>query len=238
VYCGNLLFSYRDYLFPLLFLILLLTTKPILPFGSERIERWMDIFGIAVVLAGQGCRVLAIGFVDNIRRGGRQKRISANKLIRGGVYAHTRNPLYLGDLLIVCGLVIIASCQWGYLLVLPVFIGVYWAIVLAEEDFLRRKFGQDYEAYCQAVNRFVPKLTGLRQSLANCFFDWKRVVRKEYSITCAWMTLILFLLIWKQWARFGYAEGKTEIRELAMLLLLPMVCYGGGLWLNKSGRLK
>jgi hypothetical protein len=119
-----------------------------------------------------------------------------------------------------------------------VFIGVYWAIVLAEEDFLRQKFGQDYLAYCQTVNRFVPKLTDLRQSLANCFFDWKRVVRKEYGITCTWMTLSLFLLIWKQWERFGYAGGKTEIQELSMLFLLPVVCYGGGLWLNKSGRLK
>jgi hypothetical protein len=146
--------------------------------------------------------------------------------------------LYLGDLLILCGLVIIASCLWGYVLVLPAFIGVYWIIVLAEEDFIRRKFGQDYVAYCQTVNRFVPKLTGLRQSLVNCFFDWKRVVRKEYSIACTWMTLILFLLIWKQWAWFGYAEGRAEIQELAMLLLLPMVCYGGGLWLNKSGKLK
>ncbi|MBI3799487.1 MAG: DUF1295 domain-containing protein [Deltaproteobacteria bacterium] len=140
--CGNWLFSYRDYLFPLLFLTLLLTTRPALPFGSERIDRWMDVLGLVVILAGQGCRFLALGFVDNIRRGGHKKQIAAQTLIREGVFAHTRNPLYVGDLLIVCGLVILASCQWGYVLVLPAFIGVYWAIVLAEEDFLRQKFGK------------------------------------------------------------------------------------------------
>src|SRR5262249_11055375 len=95
--CGTFIFSYRDYLFPLL--ILLLTTTPTLPFGSERADRWMVLLGFAVVLAGQGCRFLAIGFVDNIRRGGHHKRIAAETLIRGGVFAHTRNPLYLGDLL-------------------------------------------------------------------------------------------------------------------------------------------
>jgi protein-S-isoprenylcysteine O-methyltransferase Ste14 len=236
--CGNWLFAYRDYLFPLLFLMMLLTTKPTLPFGSERIDRWLDVLGLVVVLIGQGCRCLALGFVDNIRRGGRKKRIAAQTLIRGGVFAHTRNPLYVGDLLIVCGLVLIASCQWGYVLVLPMFLGVYWAIVLAEEDFLRQKFGQEYVAYCRTVNRFVPQLTGLRQSFADCFFDWKRVVRKEYGITCTWITLTLLLLIWKQWERFGYTGGKPQIQALSLLFLLPVVCYGGGLWLNKSGRLK
>lgn len=238
IYCGNLLFSYRDYLFPLLFLLLLLTTTPTLPFGSERLEWWLNLLGIVVVLVGQGCRALAIGFVDNIRRGGHQKRIAANALLRSGLFAHTRNPLYLGDLLIVCGLVLIASCQWWYLFVLPGFVGVYWAIVLAEEDFLRQKFGQDYVNYCQTVNRFVPKFTGLYQSLAGCSFNWKRVARKEYRIACTWGTLVLFLLIWKQWERFGYAARKADIQELSVLFLLLLVCYGGGLWLNKSGRLK
>jgi protein-S-isoprenylcysteine O-methyltransferase Ste14 len=236
--CGNLLFSYRDYLFPLLFLILLVTTTPALPFGSERTDRWMVLLGFAVVLVGQGCRFLAIGSVDNIRRGGHHKRIAAETLIRGGVFAHTRNPLYLGDLLIVCGFVLIANCLWWYLLVLPGFLGVYWAIVLAEEDFLRQKFGQDYAGYCRTVNRFVPKFAGLRQSLAGGFFDWKRVVRKEYGIVCTWGTMTLVLLLWKQWGRVGYAADKAGIQALSALFLLPLVCYGGGLWLNKSGRLK
>ncbi len=238
VHCGNFLFAYRDYLFPLVFLLLLLTTKPILPFGSARIDWWMDVLGVVVALAGQGCRLLAIGCVDNIRRGGRQKRVAASTLIRSGMFAHTRNPLYLGDLLIVGGLVLLASCPWWYLLVLPGFVGVYWSIVLAEEAFLGQKFGQDYVAYCQTVNRFVPKFTGWRRSLANCSFDWKRVVRKEYGIACTWATMALFLSIWKQWERFGYAARKTDIQELSMLFLLLLVCYGGGLWLNKSGRLK
>ena len=238
VHCGNFLFAYRDYLFPLLFLILLLTTKPMLPFGSERIDWWMDVLGIITTLVGQGCRFLAIGFVDNIRRGGRQKQVAASTLIRSGMFAYIRNPLYLGDLLIICGFVLIASCPWWYLLVLPGFVGVYWSIVLAEEDFLRQKFGQDYVDYCQTVNRFVPQFTGLRRSLAHCSFNWKRVVRKEYRIACTWVTMTLFLLIWKQWERFGYAARKTDIQELSMLFLLLLVGYGGGLWLNKSGRLK
>jgi len=236
--CGNLLFAYRDYLFPLLFLLLLLTTQPMLALGSERIDRWVDLLGLGVVLVGQGCRFLAVGFVDNIRRGGYHKRIAAETLIRGGLYAHTRNPLYLGDLLIVCGLVLLANSLWWYVLVLPGFVGVYWAIVLAEEDFLEQKFGQDHRDYCQTVNRFVPKFTGLRQSFAGCFFDWKRMVRKEYRIVCSWGTMTLILLIWKQWQRFGYAADKPSIQELSVLFLLPLVCYGGGLWLNKSGRLK
>src|SRR5262245_34872168 len=133
---GHLLFGYRDYLFPLAFLLLTVTTKPAFPLGSERLDWWMDVVGLVVALMGEGCRVLAVGCVQNIRRGGRHKRLRATTLIRTGFFAHSRNPLYLGNLLIFCGLVLIANSYWWYVLALPAFVGVYWFIVLAEEDFL------------------------------------------------------------------------------------------------------
>lgn len=118
----------------------------------------MDALGFVVAFIGQGCRILGVGGVENIRRRGRQKRFSAATLIRTGLFAHSRNPLYLGNLLICCGLVIMANSYWWYVLALPGFIGVYWAIVLAEEAFLAERFGLEYEDYCRKVNRFVPRI--------------------------------------------------------------------------------
>src|SRR2546427_1624926 len=63
---GHFLFGYRDYLFPLVFLLLTMTTRPAFPLGSEQLDWWMDVFGLVVALMGQGCRVLAVGCVQNI----------------------------------------------------------------------------------------------------------------------------------------------------------------------------
>jgi protein-S-isoprenylcysteine O-methyltransferase Ste14 len=229
---GHFLFFFRNYLFPLTFLTLILTTQPELLWGSEQLDWWMDIVGIGVALAGQSCRVLAIGCSENIRRGGRQKRVAAKTLIRHGIFAHSRNPLYFGNLLIIVGLGLIANNRWWYLLILPGFVGVYWAIVLAEEDFLAKKFGPEYAGYCQAVNRFVPTLAGLHRSLVSCSFDWKRVLRKEYNVACSWLSMAIGLLVWERWEQFGYTARKVEIQQLLLLLLLVAIVYVGAVWLQ------
>jgi protein-S-isoprenylcysteine O-methyltransferase Ste14 len=235
---GHFLFGYRDYLFPLVFLLLVLATRPDVPFGSERLDWWMDILGIGMALIGQGWRMLAVGAIENIRRGGRQKRIAADRLIRTGLFAHSRNPLYLGNLLIIGGLVCVADCRWWYLCVFPGFLGVYYAMILAEEDFLMRKFAQEYVDYCRRVNRLVPTFKGLRSLLAQCSFDWKRAIRKECGVICSWGALSIALLVWKLWKRYGYTARKTEIQELLLLLLVLLIVYGGMLCLKIHGRLR
>lgn len=236
---GHFLFGYRNYLFPLTFLLFAFLTTPRFPFGSERADWWMDVFGITVISLGLICRALAVGCVENIRRGGHQKRITAHQLIRVGFFAHSRNPLYLGNLLIVCGFTLIVNCFWWYLFLLPGFLGIYSSITLAEEDCLARKFGQEYEDYCRAVcRRFVPTFAGLFRSLARCGFDWKRVLRKEYGIVCTSMAMTLSLLIWERWEHYGYVTRKSGIQELLLLMLLVLVLYGGTLWLKARGKLR
>ncbi|MGE0679363.1 MAG: isoprenylcysteine carboxylmethyltransferase family protein [Candidatus Binatia bacterium] len=224
---GHFFFSARNILFPLTFIGLLVLTQPEFPYGSELGDWWLDLCGLVVVLSGQACRALAIGQAENIRRGGRGKRVAAKRLINHGIYAHTRNPLYLGNLLIIGGLGLIANNYWWYLIALPVFVGVYWSIVFAEEGFLLRQFGQEYVAYYQSVNRFLPRLSGLDRSCRQGAFDWKRVFRKEYSIACSWMAMAIILLIWEQWEGFGYVARRTEIQELSFLLLSVFVLYVG-----------
>jgi protein-S-isoprenylcysteine O-methyltransferase Ste14 len=231
---GHFLFKYRDYLFPLVFVVLILTTTPELPFGNSQLDRWLGLVGFAVTMLGQGCRLLAVGSVDNIRRRGRQKQIGARILIRNGIFAHTRNPLYLGNLLIISGLVLIADCRWWYLLVLPGFVGVYWAIVLAEEEFLRQQFGQEYAAYVQAVNRFVPTLRGLLRSLTHGAFSWPRALKKESGVLCTWLLAAIVLLVWKQWAHGGVIMWTTGMPPLLLMVLFALLAYRGVLfWLRR-----
>jgi protein-S-isoprenylcysteine O-methyltransferase Ste14 len=203
VACGHFLFGYRDYLFTSVVVLLVMTTTPGEPFGSRRLDHGLDALGFVVALLGQSCRLLAFGSVENIRRRGDNKRIAAQALIRDGIFAHTRNPLYLGNWLIVCGLVLIANNRWWYLLVLPGFTAAYWLMVLAEEDFLRGRFGPDYEAYAAKVNRFVPDRRGFFRVLISPGFAWRRAIRKEARVACNWVAAALVLIAWERWTHKG-----------------------------------
>lgn len=229
---GHFMFRFRNVLFPLTLVLLVLTSTPRLPFGSAQLDRWFDAVGVLLALLGQMCRAVAIGSVDNIRRGGQRKRIAADTLIRSGIYAHTRNPLYLGNLIILSGLLLIANCRWWYVLVWPGFLGIYYAIVCAEEEFLSQKFGQAYRDYLGMVNRFLPTFTGLWQSLVDSSFAWRRVLRKEFSVFCSWLSSALVLLLWKQWECEGNALWKMSLPHVLFFLLVLLGLVRGLVWLR------
>src|SRR5205823_6159785 len=79
----------------------------------------LDSVGVAVALAGQALRAVVIGLAY-IKRGGRNKEITADRLVCEGVFAHSRNPLYVGNFLIVTGLLIMWNSPLAYALVLTV----------------------------------------------------------------------------------------------------------------------
>jgi protein-S-isoprenylcysteine O-methyltransferase Ste14 len=78
-----------------------------------------------------------------------------------GPYAHTRNPLYLGSMLIAFGFAAAAG-SWMVLLALAaLFLAIYIPTIRGEEAYLRAHFA-GFEAYAQAVPRLLPRLTGAR----------------------------------------------------------------------------
>jgi hypothetical protein len=102
-------------------------------------------------------------------------------LVVRGFYAHTRNPMYVGNVLVVAGFCLFYESLWSYCVALPIFIFSYYAITVAEETYLAGRFGPDYEHYTKTVNRFIPNFKGLSQSLAGFQYDWKRALRKDYG---------------------------------------------------------
>jgi protein-S-isoprenylcysteine O-methyltransferase Ste14 len=231
---GSFFFRYRDFLFPAVFLPLVVLTDPI-PLGSRSSEIATDALGIAVALAGQLVRALVIGLAY-IRRGGLHKRVYADTLVVEGVFAHSRNPLYLGNFLAVVGFSIIHHSLLCYLVAIPFFALVFLAIVAAEEDFLERKFGEEYDAYRRRVNRFLPSLRGLGRTMQSMRFDWKRLVRKEYGATFTGLSFALALLIWDQYARTG-AVPASLAWAVALVWAVVAAAYLTARHFKKSGAL-
>jgi len=103
-------------------------------------------WSLALVLPGLWLRGYAAGYVKKNR-----------ELTVTGPYAHTRNPLYLGSMLIAAGFAV-ALESWAMALVLATgFALIYIPVIASEERFLRGAF-PDFGAYCRRVPRLIPRL--------------------------------------------------------------------------------
>jgi protein-S-isoprenylcysteine O-methyltransferase Ste14 len=107
-------------------------------------------WSLALVLPGLWLRAYASGYVKKNQ-----------ELTVTGPYAHTRNPLYLGSMLIAAGFAL-ALLSWPVALVLALgFAVIYIPVVASEERFLRAAF-PEFKDYCQQVPRLIPRLTPVR----------------------------------------------------------------------------
>ena len=221
---GQFFFRYRDYLFPLLFVPVALGTRPSVFLDDPRADAWLDVAGLLLVAAGLALRTLVVG-LSHIRRGGRDKKVHAAALLQRGLFAHSRNPLYVGNLTIVTGLVLVHNGRWMYIAVLPFFVLVYVSIVAAEESFLQKEFGDEYAEYVRRVPRFLPDLHGIGTTLSASAFDWKRVVRLEHATVFASCSAAILILAWEGICATGYAAGRARLCALALVWLAMLAAY-------------
>ncbi len=207
---GVFLFRARNAVFPLVTVLVLALFGPVQAFGSAAADRWLDALGLLIVLAGQGVRAAVIGLAY-IKRGGLNKKIYAEVLVREGIFAHARNPLYVGNLLILTGLFVIHNNPWVYLLGGGYFLLSYYAIVAAEERYLAAKFGADYTDYCREIGRWLPNLRGLGETMRGMTFNWRRVVMKDYSTVHTWSTTVLALIAYEVVTERGFAAARPVL---------------------------
>ncbi|HZP84783.1 MAG TPA: isoprenylcysteine carboxylmethyltransferase family protein [Chthonomonadaceae bacterium] len=216
---GHFLFRWRNLLFPLILLGLLLGFPPVPMRGDPRIDRWLDVTGILLALLGQGLRVAVIGY-KYIVRGGKKGRVYAEGLVTEGMFNHSRNPLYLGNLLVLTGLFTIHNNPWVYALGLSFFIFAYVAMVVAEEAYLYRRFGAAYQDYCRRVPRWIPDFRGVRESVKGMRFNRKEVVYTEFGSTYTWIVTALLILAYQAQREPPSPQKDTYLLVLASLFLL------------------
>jgi protein-S-isoprenylcysteine O-methyltransferase Ste14 len=104
-------------------------------------------FGAVLIVPGLLIRALASGHVRK-----------NEALATSGPYAYTRNPLYLGSLLIGVGFAIAARSWWVGVALAVMFFAIYLPVIRGEEAFLRGKF-PEFEHYARNVPRLLPRLT-------------------------------------------------------------------------------
>ncbi len=125
------------------------------------------IIGVAIAILGVVLRALASGHVRK-----------NEELTTTGPYAYTRNPLYLGSLIIAAGFVLAARSWWIALVALVFFMIVYVPVILSEEAYLRQKFPA-FDQYAKTVPRLLPRL---RATGENGSFSWNLYCQhREYN---------------------------------------------------------
>ena len=81
-----------------------------------------------------------------------------NAIVTTGLFAHARNPVYLGGLIAILGLALMLGSDWMVILIAPAVLVLHYGVVLREERYLEAKFGATYLAYKQSVPRYGWKL--------------------------------------------------------------------------------
>lgn len=230
---GAFLFKYRNALGPCLFLAALSVGRPAYPFGSAAWNAVFDVAGILCALLGQLLRIVTIGY-DYIERGGKNRQVYASKLVQGGVFAHCRNPLYVGNILMAAGFALVFHSDAFYLAVLPLVLYAYSCIVTAEEAFLKKKFGPEYERYCRQVNRWWPRLRGCEDTMGNMRFNWRRVLVKEYNTIFVLVLALAVLKLWSEYLILGQ-ESQPPAGVLAVGFAAWLASYVFVRSLKKTG---
>ncbi len=177
---GNLFFRWRSYIPLLLLPLMLLSYKDFdRSFSIPAIDSIYEALCLIVSATGEITRILTIGFVPPGTSGRNTKSQRATSLNTTGIYSITRNPLYLGNYLIILGLVL-TSRSWEFILISNLlFIIFYTPIILVEEDFLLEKFGDSYRSYVSRVPCFFPKFS--LWNPAESKWSWRMALRREYN---------------------------------------------------------
>lgn len=111
--------------------------------------------GIGLIVVVAGLLTTSAGRRALIRSGTNVNPLQpTTTLVTDGVFGHTRNPLYVGVSVALCGLALIFDLDWVLLLIVPSCVFLHFAVVRREERYLEQKFGDAYRRYKERVPRY------------------------------------------------------------------------------------
>lgn len=182
-------FKYRSYT-PIPFVVVMLL------FAYPNI--WSLIIGFIIALSGELIRLWGVSWAGSETR--TTGNVGGTYLIVSGPFAHLRNPLYLGNILMYTGLGIMSFALFPWLQIAGlIFFSIqYHMIVQEEEKYLEKTFGKEYEIYIANVPRFIPSLKKYEAgNVDQPAYDLKKGLKSERrSLQAFTLITITILLIW------------------------------------------
>ena len=154
--------------------------------------------GAAMTLLGESLRFWGVAYAGSLTRV--TANVGAPEIIVSGPFARTRNPLYLGNILLYTGIGVMANAlaPWLVLAALAYFLFQYLSIVSLEEEFLEKEFGAAYREYKASVPRFIPRLSVYTDPAQERQKPrWREAVRSERrTLQATGLVLALLVVLW------------------------------------------
>ena len=228
---GAILFRWRNLLFPIIF-ILLFTISPASIWHDATIDAHFFWAGLAVALCGVLVRLL-VASTYYVKRAGRDGSVHADTLYVGGPFALTRNPLYVGNVLIASGFLILLGNPVVIMSGVLITILAYQSIIATEERYLKTRFGEQYDNYQKIVPRWIPTLSRWKIAYLNIGFCWRRALAMEYSTAGAVVAGSIIMAI-----RLDITSGIQVPPVLWVLLAVTIATIAYVRNFKKAGRLQ
>jgi protein-S-isoprenylcysteine O-methyltransferase Ste14 len=206
---GAWLFRWRSYL-PLLMLAVLIISlrEHEGPGRSETQDEAWEIACLTFAFLGLGIRILTIGFAPKGTSGRNTGGQVADELNTTGAYSIVRHPLYLGNFIIYLGVAAFTQLWWPIVIFALAFWIYYERIMLAEEAFLREKFGEAFDAWAERTPAFFPDFRLWKKT--DVPFSVRSVLRSEYNGFFA----IIIAMFTLELASDLFWRGKLEVDPL------------------------
>lgn len=212
---GNWLFKRRSWL-PLILIaagivVLYRTNRQAILFDPVR-----ELIYLGVSLFGEALRVYTVGFAPR-NTSGRNTSAGqiADKLNTTGIYSLIRHPLYTGNYFMWLGPVLFVRNPVFTLLFLLVYWLYYERIMFAEEQFLRRKFGEEYDKWSENVKAVIPRFKNFRKPLM--FFSFRSVLRREYHSFINIFIIFLILDIFRNY----FISERIHVTPMWLYISIP-----------------
>lgn len=158
---GNWLFRYRSYvpllLLPLGIIALYLHIRYFTAFSLS--GRWFELLCFLVALSGLIVRGIALGYAHSRSSGRNTREQIADQLNTSGIYSIVRHPLYLGNILIIFGILLYTQSPFFIISGVLGYILFYERIIAAEEHFLNEKFGEEYRQWANETPALLPRFS-------------------------------------------------------------------------------
>lgn len=218
---GNWLFKRRSWL-PLIMIaagivVLYHTNRQAILFNPVK-----ELIFLGVSLFGEALRVYAVGFAPR-NTSGRNTSAGqiADELNTTGIYSVIRHPLYTGNYFMWLGPVLFVRNPVFILFFLLVYWLYYERIMFAEEQFLRRKFGEEYDKWSENVKAVIPCFRKFRKPLMA--FSFRSVLRREYHSFVNIFIIFLILDIFRNY----FISSRVQVTPMWLFISIA----AGLLWL-------
>lgn len=178
---GSRLFKYRGSI-PIILLVTGIIIFVFSKMNSTGFENYIslqiyELLCLLISFIGLGIRIYTVAYTPENTSGRNTKIQKADVLNTTGIYSIVRHPLYVGNFFMWMGIAMLVQSLW-YMFA---FVLIYWIyyerIMFAEEQFLRRKFGEVYLVWSKKTPAFLPSIKNY--SSPSISFSWKKALKKE-----------------------------------------------------------